>query len=57
MPFTDEFVKKEDTGSEYIQDIEIAVCKKCGSTQNIYDTDMSDYYNDYTSILNFDFIY
>lgn len=48
MPFTDEFVKKEDTGSEYIQDIEIAVCKKCGSTQNIYDTDMSDYYNDYT---------
>ena len=48
MPFTDEFVKKEDRGSEYIQDIEIAVCKKCGSTQNLFNTDMSDYYNDYT---------
>ena len=47
MPFTDEFVKKENIGKEYLNDIEIGVCSDCGITQNINDTDMANYYNDY----------
>jgi len=48
MPFTDEFIKKENFGKEYVQNIEIAVCRNCGSTQNLYDTDMKEYYSEYT---------
>lgn len=48
MPFTDEFVKKENIGKEYLEDINIAVCRTCGSTQNLFNTDMSGYYNEYT---------
>lgn len=48
MPFTDEFVKKDKIGSEYLAKIEIGICTHCGSVQNLNDTDMSDYYNDYT---------
>ena len=48
MPFTDEFVKHENLGNEFLSDIEIGVCKSCGSSQNLNDTDMDDYYQDYT---------
>jgi SAM-dependent methyltransferase len=47
MPFTDEFIKKENVGKEYLSDIEISVCSFCGITQNVNDTDMDNYYNDY----------
>lgn len=48
MPFTDEFIQKEKIGKEFLGDIEIAVCKSCGSTQNINNTDMNKYYLEYT---------
>jgi len=48
MPFTDEFVAKERIGAEFLADIEIVACEACGSVQNVHDTDMSDYYHDYT---------
>lgn len=48
MPFTDEFVKKDKLGTEFLSEVEIGVCKACGSTQNLNNTDMDDYYQDYT---------
>lgn len=48
MPFTDEFIPKDMIGKEFLGDIEIAVCKSCGSTQNINNTDMNKYYFEYT---------
>jgi SAM-dependent methyltransferase len=48
MPFTDEFITKENIGKEFLGDIEIAICKSCGCSQNINDTDMDEYYNEYT---------
>src|SRR4030095_500957 len=48
MPFTDEFVTQEKIGTEFLGDIDIAVCNSCGCAQNINDTDMGDYYFDYT---------
>lgn len=48
MPFTDEFVAKERIGTEFLADIEIVACEACASAQNIHDTEMSDYYRDYT---------
>lgn len=48
MPFTDEFITKANIGKEFLADIEIAVCLNCGSAQNMYDTDMDAYYNEYT---------
>lgn len=48
MPFTDEFLKKERIGKEFLADIEIGICYDCGSVQNMNNTDMDEYYNDYT---------
>lgn len=48
MPFTDEFVSSNKLGKEFLADIIIAVCEKCACAQNIYDTDMGEYYHDYT---------
>jgi len=48
MPFTDEFVSQENIGTEFLSDIEIGICNNCGSVQNLNDTDMSMYYNEYT---------
>lgn len=48
MPFTDEFLPQALIGNEFLADIEIAICKTCGSTQNINNTDMSEYYFEYT---------
>jgi len=48
MPFTDEFVDKDKIGTEFLAPIEISVCENCGSAQNRNDTDMGDYYADYT---------
>lgn len=56
MPFTDEFIPKEKIGKEFLADIEIAICKKCGCSQNMNDTDMDEYYNEYTySVQSSDF--
>lgn len=48
MPLTDEFVTADKKGSEFLSDIKIAICEHCGCVQNMNDTDMDDYYNDYT---------
>ena len=48
MPFTDEFIFKNEIGQEYLSNIEIGICANCGSVQNLNNTDMSNYYNDYT---------
>jgi SAM-dependent methyltransferase len=48
MPFTDEFISGDKKGTEFLGDIEIAVCKSCGSAQNMNNTDMSEYYFEYT---------
>jgi SAM-dependent methyltransferase len=48
MPLTDEFVSVENIGHEFMADIEIAVCKQCGCSQNLHNTDMDDYYHEYT---------
>jgi len=47
MPFTDEFVNNERKGQEYLSDITIVTCTECGITQNLNDTNMDNYYNDY----------
>lgn len=52
MPLTDEFITKEKIGSEFIADILISICKTCGSAQNRNNTEMSDYYFDYTYTVN-----
>jgi SAM-dependent methyltransferase len=48
MPLTDEFIGKADIGKEFLGDIEIAFCNNCGCSQNMNNTDMDDYYNEYT---------
>lgn len=48
MPLTDDFILHEKAGSEFLGTIEIAVCKSCGCSQNTHDTDMEDYYQEYT---------
>ncbi len=48
MPLTDEFISNEKIGKEFLGDIEIGICSTCGCSQNLNDTDMDVYYNDYT---------
>lgn len=48
MPFTDEFVTQERLGKEFVADIIIVACEECGAAQNASDTEMGDYYRDYT---------
>ena len=48
MPLTDEFISYKNIGKEFLADIEIGVCTACGSAQNLNNTDMTDYYFDYT---------
>lgn len=48
MPFTDEFITQERVGKEFVADISIVACEECGAAQNASDTEMGDYYRDYT---------
>lgn len=47
MPFTDQFVNTSNIGEEFLNDIEIVICKSCGITQNITNINMDEYYDDY----------
>lgn len=47
MPFTDEFVTESLIGKEYLANIEIGICGQCGISQNLNNTNMDNYYNDY----------
>jgi SAM-dependent methyltransferase len=48
MPFTDEFIPEHVKGKEFLGPITISICNKCGSSQNIRNTEMNEYYEDYT---------
>jgi SAM-dependent methyltransferase len=47
MPFTDEFIVLNEKKNEYIADVKIGICNDCGIVQNLYNTNMDDYYNGY----------
>jgi SAM-dependent methyltransferase len=48
MPFTDEFIPTGVEKREFLGPITISICNSCGSSQNIRNTEMVDYYGDYT---------
>lgn len=47
MPFTDEFILKEDIGKEFLYDINIFLCNNCLTVQTQHDVDIQKYYIDY----------
>lgn len=47
MPFTDDFVKKEDIGTEFLYPIDIFFCNDCKTAQTQHDVEVTDYYEDY----------
>ncbi|MBX7145161.1 MAG: class I SAM-dependent methyltransferase [Oligoflexia bacterium] len=47
MPLTDNLLKKDQLGSEFLHDISIFVCSKCGISQTQHDVCGNDYYLDY----------
>lgn len=47
MPFTDDFLKKEDIGSEFLYPIEIYFCQDCHTVQTQHDVSVDEYYEDY----------
>lgn len=47
MPFTDDFVKEEDIGSEFLYPINIFYCKDCNTVQTQHDVAVDEYYEDY----------
>lgn len=47
MPLTDQFVELSKVGSEFISNIEIMSCTKCGLVQNSNDFHFEEYYKEY----------
>lgn len=47
MPFTDEFIRANEAGSEFLEDINIHLCEDCFTVQTQKDVDVSAYYEDY----------
>ena len=47
MPFTDDFVKKEEIGTEFLYPIKIYYCKDCDTVQTQHDVAVEEYYEDY----------
>ena len=47
MPFTDEFVSKENIGKEFLYDIDIFLCDDCLTVQTQHDVDIDKYYVNY----------
>ena len=47
MPFTDELLKQERLGEEFLSEIAIFWCTTCRSAQNLTDVHVADYYRDY----------
>ncbi|QDK83093.1 class I SAM-dependent methyltransferase [Spirosoma sp. KCTC 42546] len=47
MPFTDDFLKKEAIGSEFLYPIEIYFCQDCHTVQTQHDVSVDEYYEDY----------
>lgn len=47
MPFTDDFVTKEQAGGEFLNDIDVFVCTQCWTVQTQHNVDILEYYEDY----------
>lgn len=47
MPFTDDFVNKNQLGTEFLYPIRIFYCDDCKTVQTQHDVEVSDYYEDY----------
>lgn len=47
MPFTDELLRRERLGEEFLSDIAIYWCTQCRSAQNLTDVHVAEYYRDY----------
>ena len=47
MPFTDDFVKKDEIGSEFLYPINIFFCKDCHTVQTQHNVAVDEYYEDY----------
>ena len=47
MPFTDDFVKQGEIGTEFLYPINIFYCKNCNTVQTQHDVAVDEYYEDY----------
>lgn len=47
MPFTDDFLKEEAVGSEFLYPIDIYFCRDCHTVQTQHDVSVDEYYEDY----------
>lgn len=47
MPFTDEFVRADRFGAEFLADLRVFWCEDCHSAQTQHDVEVTDYYRDY----------
>lgn len=47
MPFTDDFIRQDRAGQEFLADIDIFVCGNCLTAQTQHDVDVGNYYEDY----------
>ena len=47
MPFTDDFVKQDSIGTEFLYPIDIYFCRDCHTVQTQHDVSVDAYYEDY----------
>lgn len=47
MPLTDQLLREEELGAEFLGPIEVFVCSQCGLTQTMQDLEALGYYQDY----------
>lgn len=47
MPFTDDFLRKDQTGGEFLWPIKVFYCPRCHVSQTLHDVDVKDYYRQY----------
>lgn len=47
MPFTDDFITKENIGKEFKYDINVYRCNECNTVQTQHDVAVDEYYEDY----------
>src|SRR5205823_1777221 len=46
-PFTDEFVRAETAGSEFLAPVEVYWCAGCTTAQTLHDVEVGEYYRGY----------
>lgn len=47
MPFTDDFVRREEIGNEFLYPISVFYCKDCHTVQTQHDVAVDEYYEEY----------